>query len=79
MKSYMTSDSHLARFCRKLRGHPLSVFWLFNCGAFAAGITGTISALVTLGALLMTQMAIITHVVNHTHDPNRKPNERGQN
>jgi hypothetical protein len=66
------NQGRAARACRRLRRHPISIVWLFSCGALAAGVAGTVASLVILAGILGTEMAIVAHVAGRTYDPLRE-------
>lgn len=52
------------KVCMVFRRYPSAVFWLMTCGAFAAGVVGS---LVALGGILLLELAVGLHIVSRTY------------
>lgn len=54
----------LSLMCTRLRRHPTVIFWLLTCSAYMAGVA---ESLLALAAVLLADLAVAVHVVNHTY------------
>lgn len=72
-----TRNTFAARACRRIRQHPITVSYVISCAAFAAGVIGTVASLITLGAILGAEVALVAHLVGHVRHPHRSANREG--
>jgi hypothetical protein len=62
----MTAKEQAYKVCVVARKYPASWFWLFACGALAAGIEGETWI---LGVILFGQLWIVAHTVHRMWSP----------
>jgi hypothetical protein len=63
----MTTAKHeIHKVCLVVRNYPESSFWCFACAMLAAAVEGN---LYLLGALLVTQLVMLAHIVRRMWAP----------
>lgn len=66
MTTILTARKRAYTVCKVARKYPASWFWLFACGALAAGVEQNLPI---LAAILFGQLALIAHTVHRMWSP----------